>query len=98
MNIPIFGYFRIVEIKDNELLRTKFGVGIPDVRDLAKNIQLLLVNQHFTMSGSRPLSRQVIEICGVHILPAKTIPSVRQNHIKLILVEILSEAKFLLNN
>lgn len=67
---------RIVEMKDNELLRAKFGDGIPDVRDLAKNIRLLLVNQHFSISGSRPLTPQVIEIGGVHLLPEKEIPSV----------------------
>lgn len=70
---------RTVERKDNELLKAKFGDDIPDVRDLAKDIQLLLVNQHFSMSGSRPLSPQVIEIGGVHILPTKEIPLVGTN-------------------
>lgn len=74
-----FTEHRIVERKDNQLLRDKFGDGIPDVRDLAKNIRLLLVNQHFSMSLSRPLSPQTIEVGGVHILPAKEIPTVGFN-------------------
>ncbi|KAJ6645923.1 UDP-glycosyltransferase UGT5 [Pseudolycoriella hygida] len=71
--------YRIVENKDNELLQAKFGDGIPDVRDLAKNIRLLLVNQHFSIAGSRPLSPQVIEVGGVHILPEKKIPTKFEN-------------------
>jgi len=67
--------YRIVERKDNQLLKEKFGDGIPDVQDLAKDIKMLLVNQHFSMSGSRPLSPQVIEIGGIHIRREKEIPS-----------------------
>lgn len=67
----------MVEEQDNRLLKEKFGDGIPDVQDLAKNITLLLINQHFSMSGSRPLSPQVLEIGGIHIKPEKQIPSVR---------------------
>lgn len=75
--------YRLVERKDNELLSAKFGDGIPDVRDLAKNIRLLLVNQHFSISGSRPLPPHVIEIGGVHLLPEKQIPSVNISAINL---------------
>lgn len=68
--------YRIVERKDNQLLKAKFGDGIPDVKELANNITLLLVNQHFSISGSRPLSPQVIEIGGIHIRVEKELPLV----------------------
>ena len=68
---------RIVERNDNYLLKEKFGEGIPDVKILANNIALLLVNQHFSITGSRPLPPQVVEIGGVHIKDEKPLPSVR---------------------
>ncbi|XP_037024343.1 UDP-glycosyltransferase UGT5-like [Bradysia coprophila] len=76
MSMKVFKLmYRMVEEQDNRLLKAKFGDGIPDVHDLAKNIQLLLTSQHFSMSGSRPLSPQVVEIGGIHIQPEKEIPS-----------------------
>lgn len=63
--------YRLVEWNDNRLLRKKFGDGVPDVRDIAKNTSLLLVNQHYTLSGARPLVPAVVEIGGVHIGPQK---------------------------
>lgn len=67
---------RLVERNDNRLLKEKFGDGIPDVAELAKKISLLLLNQHFSFSGPRPLSAQLIEIGGVHIKDTKPLSPV----------------------
>jgi glucuronosyltransferase len=57
----------MMQIKDNERLRKRFGSDFPDLRDLADNTSLIFVNQHFSFSGSRPLPVNVVEIGGIHI-------------------------------
>lgn len=70
-------YRQLVERNDNDLIRRRFGAGIPDVAELAKRVSLVLVNQHFTFTGPRPLSNQLIEIGGIHIAAApKPLPDV----------------------
>lgn len=73
-----YSYHRLfIDRNDNYLLRKKFGDDtIPDVALLAKKVSLVLVNQHFSFSGPRPLSTQVIEIGGVHIEEEKPLPQV----------------------
>ncbi|KFB39733.1 AGAP007920-PA-like protein [Anopheles sinensis] len=67
--------YRIVENSDNQLLRERFpDAAIPDVREIVKNTSLILVNQHYTLSGARPLVPAVLEIGGVHIGSAKPLP------------------------
>lgn len=44
--------------------------------ELKKHTSLMFVNQHYSLSGSRPLSPAVIELGGIHIGPAKPIESV----------------------
>lgn len=66
--------YRIVEWNDNRLLAAKFGDGIPDVREIARNTSLILVNQHYTLSGARPLVPAVVEVGGVHIKKMKPLP------------------------
>lgn len=58
------------------MLKQKFGDGIPDVADLAKNVSLILVNTHFSLIGSRPINAQVVEIGGVHIKNPKPLKPV----------------------
>ncbi|XP_062548927.1 UDP-glycosyltransferase UGT5-like isoform X2 [Armigeres subalbatus] len=67
--------YRIMEWNDNRLLAIKFGAGIPAVRDIARNTSLILVNQHYTLSGARPLVPAVVEIGGVHIQNQKRLPT-----------------------
>jgi glucuronosyltransferase len=57
----------MMQIKDNERLRNRFGSDLPDLRDLADNTSLIFVNQHFSFSGPRPLPVNVVEIGGIHI-------------------------------
>jgi glucuronosyltransferase len=62
--------------EDDKLLEAKFGKGIPDVRTLAAQTSLMLVNQHFSLSGAKILSPQVIEVGGLHIGESKPLPEV----------------------
>uniref|UniRef100_A0A182MLU6 Uncharacterized protein n=1 Tax=Anopheles culicifacies TaxID=139723 RepID=A0A182MLU6_9DIPT len=68
--------YRIVQISDNMLLNAKFpNAAIPDVREIVANTSLVLVNQHYTLSGARPLIPSVVEIGGVHIQSTKPLPA-----------------------
>lgn len=50
------------------MLRKRFDEDIPDVRQLAENnTSLIFVNQHFSLSGVRPMPANVVEIGGIHI-------------------------------
>lgn len=68
--------YRLTQINDNRLLRGRFGSGIRDVADIANDVSLVLINQHYSISGPRPLSNQLIEIGGIHIAEAKSLPQV----------------------
>lgn len=61
---------------DNAILREKFGDNMPSVVEISKKISLMLVNTHYSLSGPRPLSPQVIEVGGVHIKEPKAIDEV----------------------
>ncbi|XP_050079134.1 UDP-glucosyltransferase 2-like [Anopheles maculipalpis] len=68
--------YRAVQISDNRLLQAKFpNADIPDVNEIVTNTSLILVNQHYTLSGARPLVPSVIEIGGVHIKNIKPLPT-----------------------
>lgn len=67
---------------DNELIRERFGEGIPDVEEIGQKISVIFVNQYFALTGPKPLSPQVIEIGGSHILPPKPLPQVFVHHTK----------------
>lgn len=77
--------YRRAQIADNERVRKYLGDGIPDLNELAKTTSLLFVNQHFSLSGVRPLPPAVIEIGGVHVKQQK-------NSISIELLEMLDGA------
>lgn len=60
-------YTTINDPYTNRLLREQFGPDIPPVSELIKTTSLMFVNQHYSLSGARPLSRAVIELGGIHI-------------------------------
>lgn len=58
------------------MIRERFGEGVPDVDEIGKKISVMFVNQYFAFTGPKPLSPQVIEIGGSHILPPRLLPEV----------------------
>lgn len=70
-------FLRLRQIADNEVVAKKFGPGIPDVAEIAKKSSLLMINQHYSLHGPKPLTPPVIEIGGSHIKEAKPLPDVR---------------------
>ncbi|XP_049533781.1 UDP-glucosyltransferase 2-like isoform X1 [Anopheles darlingi] len=68
--------YRMVEYSDNHKLRAKFpDSAIPSVREIVRNTSLILVNQHYTLSGARPLVPAVVEVGGIHIRSPSDIPA-----------------------
>ncbi|XP_055917568.1 UDP-glucosyltransferase 2 [Eupeodes corollae] len=47
---------------------------LPSVRDLEKNISLMLVNSHRSLDLPRPSMPGLVDIGGIHIKPAKPLP------------------------
>lgn len=63
---------------DDILLRRKFGETIPSVTELSKQISLMFVNTHYSLSGPKPLPPTVVELGGVHIKEPKAIDEVSE--------------------
>ncbi|KAH8357059.1 hypothetical protein KR200_009485 [Drosophila serrata] len=59
----------------NALIRQRFGPDVPSTEELVRNTSLMLINQHYSMSGPKPLPPNVIEVGGVHITPPKPLPA-----------------------
>lgn len=58
----------------DELLRRRFGPGFPSTGELVKHTSLMLINQHFSLSGPKPLPPNVVEVGGLHLRKAKALP------------------------
>lgn len=69
-----------IQEKEQEIIETHFGRRIPDLRDLAKNVSMIILNTHYTFNGVRPLLPGLIEAGGMHIdHTRKPIPHVSIN-------------------
>lgn len=61
----------------NELVHKYLGSSIPPVQEIAKNTSMILSFSHFSMNSPRPLVPSVVEVGGIHIKDAETLPKVR---------------------
>lgn len=59
----------------NPIAKKFFGEDLPDLRELAKNTSLLLVNSHFSTNQARPTVPNFIEVAGLHIREPKALPT-----------------------
>jgi len=67
--------YRTVQWTDNRLLAKRFGANqIPDVGEIEKNTSLVLVNQHFALTGVRAAPPMLVDIGGVHLREPSKIP------------------------
>lgn len=71
-------YRLFVERDTNALLKRRFGDNIPHLGDLSKKVSMMFVNQHYSLSGAKHLSPNVIELGGVHIEKAHALDPVRR--------------------
>lgn len=54
---------------------------IPKVKDMLKNISLILVNAHFTFGYPKPTLPHIIQIAGLHITEPSPLPEVNHTFI-----------------
>lgn len=71
-----FLYEIITHGTTNALLEKYLGAGIPPVKELTKNTKLMMVNQHYSLAGPKPLPPSVVEIGGIHIKDAQPLNEV----------------------
>lgn len=65
-NLLNFQYSYYIGVQ-NKYIEQFFGTNFPDVRDLPKDLDLLLVNSHFSLDGIRPYTPAVVPVGGLHI-------------------------------
>ncbi|XP_011178887.3 UDP-glycosyltransferase UGT5 [Zeugodacus cucurbitae] len=63
------------------MVRHKFGHDLPSVGELSKETSMYFVNQHFSLSGVKPLPPSVIALGGIHIQKAKPLDTELQKFI-----------------
>ncbi|XP_033249072.1 UDP-glucuronosyltransferase 1-3 [Drosophila miranda] len=64
-------YEWITQPATDELISQRFGFGLPPVNEIVKNTSLMLINQHYALTGLRPYAPNVVEVGGLHIGPKK---------------------------
>lgn len=64
-------YYLFTDTDANALIKQHIGDGVPDVREMVKRTSMFFVNQHYSLSGAKPLAPSVIELGGIHIQPQK---------------------------
>lgn len=73
-------YYNHIRINDdNNLLGIYFGEAAKTLNKDIFNESLILMNTHFTISGSKPLVPNIVEIGGSHIGEAQPLTQVRGN-------------------
>jgi glucuronosyltransferase len=58
-----------------KIFQSKLGIDTK-INEIDKNVSLVLVNSHFTLTYPRPYLPDVVEVGGMHAKPAKTLPKV----------------------
>ncbi|XP_045447438.1 UDP-glucosyltransferase 2-like [Melitaea cinxia] len=72
-----FWYRHAIQMKEQALIEKHYGIKIPELGVLVKNISLMLTNTHHTLNGARPLVPGLVEVGGMHLNPTrKVIPEV----------------------
>lgn len=60
-------YFNYFTQHQDELIKKYVGPNMPSVRELERNISMILVNSHFSLNGVRPMTPALIEVGGLHV-------------------------------
>ena len=68
----------------NKQIQELFGSGYPSASELPKDLDLLLINSHYSLDGILPLTPAIVPVGGLHIVDDKTkLPDVntKYNHL-----------------
>lgn len=69
-------YKFFVQPTEDALIKSRFGDDFPTTKELIKKVSMVFVNQHYSLSGAKHLSPNVVELGGVHIGKPKTLDPV----------------------
>lgn len=67
-------YNFITQPATDALISQRFGFGLPTINEIVKNTSLMLINQHHSLTGSRPYAPNVVEVGGLQMGTAKSLP------------------------
>lgn len=62
---------QLMDRSADAIARRYVGADMPSVSELAKRTSAVFVNQHYSLSGVKPLPSAIVELGGVHIADAK---------------------------
>lgn len=75
-------YFMIINAKLSwnhylsKMYQDHLGEDFPTINEIDKNVSLILMNSHFSMTYPRPLLPDVVEVGGMHTRPGLPLPKV----------------------
>jgi glucuronosyltransferase len=69
-------YKLLTEKQTKNLLMKKFGDEHINVGELPRKVSMTFVNQHYSLSGAKHLSPNVVELGGIHIAKAQPLDPV----------------------
>lgn len=50
-----------------DMMRKYISPDIPDIEEIRRSYDLMLINTHFSVSGARPLVNRYVEVAGIHV-------------------------------
>jgi len=74
-SVQLFGFKLLCRTRDKAIIKRNLDIDI-SLDQLILNASLIMVNTHFTMFESKPLTPAVVEIGGIHLMPIKPLPIV----------------------
>lgn len=61
-----FYYYYLTAVQD-DIIRQYVGPNMPTVRELEKNVALILVNSHISLNGITSMTPAIVEVGGLHV-------------------------------
>ncbi|CAH2108577.1 unnamed protein product [Euphydryas editha] len=62
-----YWYRQAVQMKEQAMIEKHYGIKIPELSHLVKNISLILINTHHAFNGAKPLVPGLVEVGGMHL-------------------------------
>lgn len=72
-NLYLIWTFNKVTVKQTEIMRKYVKPDAPDIRDVERNMSIILVNSHISTNGIKNLNPALIEVGGLHVHDDETI-------------------------
>lgn len=59
--------FNRFTLPQDEILKKHFGSNAPGIRELERNLSLVLTNSHIVLNGAKPTTPALVEVGGLHV-------------------------------